>query len=269
MPTVSLNGAEIYYEERGSGSAVLFIHGMCGNASVWDGQVDRLAGRFRCVAYDRRGHSRSTLGDVRQRTVELHGDDAASLIGRLGLAPCLLVGSSGGARVATDVVLRYPELLRGAVLSEPPLFALDPAGAERVQAELRPRLQESMAAGGDRAAVDAFFAHLCPGLWHAIGEERRELYRANAGELMADLQMPTYQVRQEDLAAVRVPCLVIRGDESHPVLMRIADQLAAGIRDAVLVELQGSGHVTYAERPEKFAEAVESFAARLMGVPPG
>ena len=269
MPNISLNGAEIYYEEHGSGPPILLIHGMCGNASVWDGQVERLSDHFRCVAYDRRGHSRSTLGDVQQRTVELHGDDAAALIGRLGLASCLVVGSSGGARVATDLVLRYSDLLRGAVLSEPPLFALDSAGAEQVQAELRPRLQQAMAAGGARAAVDAFFAHLCPGLWRAIDEERRDLYRANAGELLADLQMPAYPVGQEELAAVRVPCLVIRGGESHPVLMRIADRLAAGIPDAVLVELQGSGHVTYAERPEKFAEAVQSFAARLMGVSAG
>lgn len=269
MPTVSLNGADVYYEERGSGPPVLFIHGMCGNANVWDGQVDRLAGRFRCVAYDRRGHSRSSLGDVEQRTVELHGDDAATLIRALGLTPCLLVGSSGGARVALDVVLRYPELLRGAVLSEPPLFALDPTGAAQFQAEVRPRLQQAMAAGGPRAAVDAFFEYVCPGLWRAIDEKRREVYRANAGELMPDLQMPPYRVGRDDLAGVRVPCLVVKGDRSHPVLMRIADRLAEGIPGAELVPLRGSGHVTYAEQPAAFADAVRAFAARLDGVPGG
>jgi pimeloyl-ACP methyl ester carboxylesterase len=238
---------------------------MCGNANVWDGQVDRLSDRFRCVAYDRRGHSRSALGDVEQRTVEMHGDDAAALIRALGLAPCLLVGSSGGARVALDVVLRSPELLRGAVLSEPPLFALDPAGAAEVQAALRPRLQQALAAGGPRAAVDAFFDYMCPGLWRAIDEARREGYRANAGELLPDLQMPSYQVGLDDLARVRVPCLVIRGDGSHPALMRIAGLLAAGLPGAELVELRQSGHVTYAEQPAAFAAAVRAFASRHAG----
>jgi 3-oxoadipate enol-lactonase len=265
MPIVSLNGADIHFRARGSGPPVLFVHGMCGDADVWDDQVDRLAGRFRCVTYDRRGHSRSSLGDVQQRTVELHGDDAAALIRALGLGPCLLVGSSGGARVALDVVLRYPELLRGAVLSEPPLFALDPAGAARVQAELRPDLQRALAAGGPRAAVDAFFQYMCPGLWLAIGEGQRDRYRANASELLPDLQMPPYRVSRDDLAGVRVPCLVLRGDRSHPVLMRIADQLAAGLPGAELVELRRSGHVTYAEQPAAFAGAVRTFAARLDG----
>ena len=161
MPTVLLNGADVHYQERGAGPPVLFVHGMCGDAEVWE---DRLAGRFRCVAYDRRGHSRSSLGDVQQRTVGLHADDAAALIRVLGLAPCLLVGSSSGARVGLDVARRYPELLAGAVLSEPPLFALDPAGGAALRAALGPALQRALAAGGPRAAVDAFFAFMCPGL---------------------------------------------------------------------------------------------------------
>jgi 3-oxoadipate enol-lactonase len=262
MPTMSLNGAEIHYEERGSGPAALFVHGMCGNANVWDDQVERLAGRFRCVTYDRRGHTRSSLGKIAQRTVELHGDDAAALIRALDLTPCLLVGSSGGARVAVDVVLRYPELLSGAVLSEPPLFALDPAAGPEFQAELGPILQHALAAGGPRAGVDAFFEHVCPGLWRSIDDERREIYRANAGELLPDLQMPLYRVGADDLARVRVPCLVVRGDRSHPALMGIADRLAAGIPGAELVELRESGHVTYAEQPEAFADAVRAFGVR-------
>src|SRR5919201_4469288 len=145
MPTIPVNGTELYYQERGAGPAILFVHGMCGFAEVWDDQVGRLAADFRCVAYDRRGHGRSRLGDVQQRTVELHADDAAGLIRALGLAPCLLVGSSGGARVGLDVVRRYPELLSGAVLSEPPVFALDPAGGAQVMAELKPALQAAMA----------------------------------------------------------------------------------------------------------------------------
>lgn len=267
MPSIPVNGTDLYYEERGSGRPVLFMHGMCGFAEVWNDQVDRLSADFRSVTYDRRGHSRSPLGDTAQRTVELHADDAAGLIRALDLAPCLLVGSSGGARVALDVVRRYPELLSGAALSEPPVFALDPAGGAEVMADLKPALQAAMESGGPPAAVDAFFDYMCPGLWHAIDERRRDLYRANAGELLPDLQMPPYQVTPGDLAEVRVPCLVLKGDRSHPSLMRIADTIGRSIPGAELVELRGSGHVTYAEQPGAFAAAVRAFATRRGGVP--
>ena len=126
-----------------------------------------------------------------------------------------------------------------------------------------------MATGGPRAAVDAFFEFVCPGLWAGIVEDRRDSYRANAGELLSDLQMPPYHVTAGDLANVQVPSLVIRGDRSHPALMRIADRLAEGVPEAELLELRGSGHVTYFEQPDPFADAVTAFVARRVSVPAG
>ncbi len=269
MPAVPVNGTELYYEHAGAGHNLLFIHGMCGHAGVWQDQVRRLSPRFRCTAYDRRGHTRSPLGEITERTVELHADDAAGLIRALDLAPCLLVASSGGARVGLDVVRRYPELLSGAVLSEPPVFALDPEGAQAMIAELKPTIGQAMDAGGPRAAVDAFFEYMCPGLWKTLDEPRKDTYRDNHPELLGDLQMPPYQITREDLNVIQVRCCIIRGAESLPVLRNIAAILAQEIPRALFVEFQGSGHVTYAEQPERFAQTVEDFANRLGVLPAG
>lgn len=266
MAEAKINGTTLYYEDTGEGTALLFIHGMCGDASVWADQVARLAPRFRCVAYDRRGHSRSPLGEITQRTVALHADDAAQLIGTLGLAPCVLVGSSGGARVALDIVRRYPELLAGAVLSEPPVFDLVPeGGAAAFVGRIRPVVEAAMARGGPEAAVDAFFGMICPGLWAALPEARRAVpYRANARELFGDLSMPAYSVTRADLARISRPCLIVRGSQSDPALRRVAGVLAENIPGSQLVELEGSGHVTYFERPAAFAEAVETFVRGVL-----
>jgi pimeloyl-ACP methyl ester carboxylesterase len=260
---MQINGTELYYQERGSGPSVLFVHGMCGDADVWDDQIRRLSSQFRCVAYDRRGHTRSLLGDVEQRSVQLHADDAAALIEALDLAPCMLVGSSGGARIGVDVVRRYGRLLGGAVLSEPPLFALDPEDAADFVNALKPRIEAAMPRGGARAAVDAFFDYVCPGLWRQLDEAHREPYRANATELFGDLQMPAYDITVADLENIKVPSLIVTGTDSHPVFRRVAHLLAERIPGADLVELTGSGHVTYVERPVDFARSVEEFSARL------
>ena len=79
--------------------------------------------------------------------------------------------------------------------------------------------------------------------------------------------MPPYQITPDELARMAVPCLVVRGDRSHPVLMRIADRLAAGLPGAALVRLDACGHVTYAEQPAAFAAAVQAFAAAPPGAP--
>jgi pimeloyl-ACP methyl ester carboxylesterase len=264
---VPVNGTQLYYLDTGPPTdahpALLFIHGMCGFADVWLDQIARLSPHFRCVAYDRRGHTRSPLGEVAQRTVALHTDDAAGLIQALRLAPCVLVTSSGGARIGLDVMRRSQHLLAGAVLSEPPVLSLVPESGAAFATALRPLIEQAVAAGGPRAAVDAFFDFVCPGLWHCLDETRRDRYRDNHAELFGDLGMPRYEVSPEDLAAISVPCRVVRGDASHPVFREIAQILSANIPGAGLVEVSGSGHVTYAEQPEAFAKAVLDFALPL------
>ena len=262
MTTVHIDDTTLYYERNGHGPAMLFVHGMCGHADVWADQADRLSDRYTCVRYDRRGHTRSNRGDA-PLSVARHADDAAALIRTLDLAPCLLVGSSSGAVIALDVARRHGDLLRGVVLSEPPLFSLDPDAGRALMGELAPRVEAAMAVGGPPAAVDAFFAAICPGLWSQLDETRKDRYRANAGIGFADLRAPSLDVTASDLAAVTLPTLVIAGDTSHPALRSIAHRLAAALADARFIELADCGHVTYAEQPDMFARAVAAFASEL------
>ncbi len=262
MPTIEANGTTLYYERSGNGPAILFVHGMCGHADVWTDQAKRFSDRYLCVRYDRRGHSRSAWGDGTISTA-VHADDAAALIERLGLAPCLLVGSSGGALIGVDVVLRHGHLLRGAVFSEPPLFSLDPEASGLAMAELKRQLEEAMTTGGLRAGIDAFFSYVCPGLWSAIDESRKDRYRANADVGFTDLRSQPLAIGPADLSSATIPALVLSGSTSHPALRSVARRLAAALPDARFVELEGSGHVTYAERPDDFAHAVSVFAAEV------
>ena len=264
MPTIDINDTTLHYERTGKGPAMLFVHGMCGDAEVWADQARRFSDRFTCVRYDRRGHSRSARGNTTISDA-LHADDAAALIEALELGPCLLVGSSGGAAIGVEVALRHGHLLQGAVFSEPPLFSLDPAAAQVVMRDLAPLVEQAIATGDRRAFVDAFFALMCPGLWSIIDEPRKDRYRANADIGLADLRSPSLEVAPADLSAVTVPALIIAGTTSHPSLVSVAHGLAAALPDARLVELEGSGHVTYAERPDDFANAVSVFAAELNG----
>jgi len=262
---VRANGAVMYAEQAGEGPSVVFVHGMCGDARVWGDQVDLLSSRFRCTTYDRRGHTRSPRTDATD-TVELHADDLAGVIGALDLAPTIVVGSSGGARVALDLIRRHPSLVRGAVLSEPPVGALAPDAFPALIADVAPAVKQAADAGDPRGAVDAFFQAVCPGLWSRIDEQAKDRYRDNAPMLFADLGMPPLQITRHDVEAIRVPTLVLAGTHSHPALFAAANALARWLPDARYLELD-CGHVTYAERPREFARAVTTFAGELAGLP--
>jgi pimeloyl-ACP methyl ester carboxylesterase len=258
---VKANGTTLYTEQDGDGPSLVFVHGMCGDARVWEDQVTRLRDRYRCTTYDRRGHTRSPRTEVVE-SVELHADDLASLITTLDLAPTIVVGSSGGGRVALDLIRRYPQLVRGAVLSEPAAGALAPEAFAAMVDSVKQRLQAAAETGGPRAAVDAFFEAICPGLWAGIDESRKDRYRHNAPMLFADLGMATYEITRQDIERIAVPSLVIAGTHSHPALREAAHNLARWLPDARYLELE-CGHVTYAEQPADFAHAVSTFAGEF------
>lgn len=263
MATVNVNGTTLYYEGQGSGPSMLFIHGMAGFAGVWAEQMSRLSDQFRCVAYDRRGHSRSPEGNVTQESVELHADDAAALIRVLNLAPVILVASSGGARISIDVLRRYPELVRGAALSEPPVFALSPSIAADFMSQVKPAVEKALASDKPQAAVDAFFQIIDPAFWNSAPDERKTIYRANLPAMLADLQQPLYQLTRANLGRINRPCLMMYGSASVKWFVEIAKIVADAIPNCRLVELAGAGHATYASRPAEFAAAVRDFALSL------
>lgn len=261
MPTVDVNGTTLYYERSGQGPAILFVHGAFGDADNWAYQEARLSDRYTCVRYDRRSYSRSPRGDG-PLSVAVHADDAAGLIEALDLAPCVVVGSSAGATVAVDLVRRHPRLARGVVLCEPPLFSLDPAAGQAAMAELSPVIDEAMALGSERDAVEAFASFAFPQGWAILDEERRNRLRDNAEAGFAEVQSPPLAIGPEDLSSIGVPALVVTGTKSHPSMRAVSRRLAAGLPDARFVEIE-SGHVPYLEVPDTFAHTVSVFAAEL------
>lgn len=263
MSTVEVNGTTLYWQEAGHGPHLLFVHGMAGFADVWSDQMTRLGDAFHTVAYDRRGHTRSPRGEVTRESVELHADDAAALIRALDLTPVVLVGSSGGARISIDLLRRYPELVQGAVLSEPPLFALSPTIADEFMAAVKPAVGHALDGDDPSSALDAFFSLIDPVFWAGAPEQRKQAYRANLPAMLADLQMPTYQVTTADLARIARPCLVLYGSASLPWFQDLTRIVAGAIPHSQLKELVGAGHATYATRPAEFAQAVREFATSL------
>lgn len=85
--------------------------------------------------------------------------------------------------------------------------------------------------------------------------------------LAADLRQPPFTVTREDLAAVHLPILAIAGSDSDAFLKATPRVIAAAVPSARLLELSPCGHVTYAEQPDAFADAVRTFASSVFAGP--
>jgi len=123
-------GARIYYEVRGSGPLLLMIPGGPADAGVFADLAALLADRYTVVPYDPRGNSRSVLdGPPEDQRMDVHGDDAATLLAQLSGQPAYVLGSSGGAQIGLNLAARYPERVHTLIAHEPPCLELLPDAA--------------------------------------------------------------------------------------------------------------------------------------------
>jgi pimeloyl-ACP methyl ester carboxylesterase len=128
--TLKVPGATLYFEVRGSGPVLLCIPGGPTDAGMFSDLGGRLADRYTVVAYDPRGHSRSTLdGEPEDIPVALHAEDAAAILAAVDDEPAYVYGSSGGGTIGLELVARHPDLVRTLVAHEAPVMELLPDAA--------------------------------------------------------------------------------------------------------------------------------------------
>jgi pimeloyl-ACP methyl ester carboxylesterase len=250
-------GASIYHEVRGSGPSVLFIAGATGDGGHFQRVAEILSDEFTVVTYDRRANSRSPHPEGWESTsTEEQSDDAAGLIEALDIAPAAIFGASVGAIIGLDLVIRYPELVRGAILQEPPMTA-GISNAEEVLGALQQVIDGGMQRGGPRGGCEAFLRFVAGDeAFEALDPKLRERLLAN-GEIFLGTEigvMEAYQPDEATLAAVEVPVRVMVGAESAPFFAEMAQWLAGRLN--VEVERLPGGHTPYFDRPEEMAQTL-------------
>ena len=266
MLSVTANGRQIAYRVAGNGDPILLINGTGESGATWDGQMQRLASRWKCVAIDNRDSGDSTYVDGAYTPADM-ARDAAGVIDALALGPCHVVGYSLGGATAQELALARPDVVRSLVLLS--TWARSDAwfaGQMRNWQAIR------------RAHVDderAFLTALEPWLFApaTFAERARieEIWR-HAGEIETP-QKPEGWIRQCDadiahdaaarLGDVRAPALVIVGADDICTPPRYSAELCALLPDARLVTIENTAHCAVFEDPGAVAGAIEDFLAHV------
>jgi pimeloyl-ACP methyl ester carboxylesterase len=220
MPTVEGAGVELAYEDSGAdGPAVVLVHGMAADRSVWGRGIDGA----RTIAYDRRGYGGSGAPEPYERTtVPEQAEDLVALLRATGAAPALAAAADFGALVVLDVVQRHPGVLRGAVLVGPPVFQLAARALEPLAAE-RQALEEALREGGRELAVERWLQARGAAAGDRLVRARRDVvgFFADYG---GQASLP---VTRRELRALDVPLVVLDPPVAPPHLRDASDALAA------------------------------------------
>jgi pimeloyl-ACP methyl ester carboxylesterase len=262
---IEVNGIQVYYERRGTGPTVLCIAGATGDAGHFSQIADRLSDEYTVITYDRRGNSRSS-GSPGWRTTSAseQADDAAALLRAINLSRVTIFGTSSGAIIGLNLLLRYPDRVRGAILHEPPLFAAlaDPPA---VLDALRPIIEGGMVTGGSRGAVEAFVRMVAgDAVFESLSSNLRERM-LNNGDTLFQTEfgvLEAYRPDHEQLSRVGRPVAVLAGTETMPFMLEASAWLANAL-NAPLETLPG-GHAPYLACPGETAESLRSLLRRLI-----
>jgi pimeloyl-ACP methyl ester carboxylesterase len=270
MAAAKVNGVRLFYELTGTGAVPLvLVHGSWDSHHDWSLVVPRLADSFRVLTYDRRGHSKSERptgqGSVREDVADL-----VALIEHLGLVPAWVVGNSFGASITLRLADARPDLFRGLIAHEPPLFSLlgdDPALAPLL-AEVNLRIGavvERIASGDHAGAAEQFVetVALGPGTWAQVPPEVRQTLIENAPTFLDEASDP--EQLAFDLEWIREfsqPALLTLGDQSPPTFAPVVAKLAEALPRVEVVTLPGAGHVPHATHPDAYVEAIIAFTRK-------
>lgn len=232
MPYVEGAGVALHYRSRGEGAAVLVVHAMASDALVWEPALEQLAAAgLRAVALDRRGYGDSGAPQpYAATTVQEQAEDAAALLRAVcpDGSPALLAGDGFGALVVLELLVRRPDMVRGAVLAEPPLYAFVPAATPAL-ADERTLLEQGLRDGGRAAAIRAWLAE--EGV--AADGPRADRAVAAAQGFFADYAgRASWSPSRRELRAIDVPVAVVTGESSAPHVVAAADAVAELVPEA-------------------------------------
>lgn len=269
MPTASVDGLDLYYEEHGAGFPLLLSHEFADDYRGWEPQVRYFARHYRVITYNNRGYPPSTVPDdptaySQERLVE----DLKALLDHLGIERAHICGLSMGGYVALVFALTYPERCASAVVAGCGTGSNDPEAFRANARELIARIEEQgmagFAASYGRGPARLPFLRKDPLGWRAF-HDRLAAHSARGSALIfgnVQLKRPTVYDWQERLDAARVPLLVMTGDEDEPCLLPSLF-IKHHARGAGLAVLPDTGHALNLEEPARFNALVHDFLSRV------
>jgi 3-oxoadipate enol-lactonase len=264
MPVTGVGEIALGYERSGAGQPLLLIMGMGGSALHWgEPFLEPLRRDFEVVVYDHRGVGASSPLDGPITIAQL-AEDAAGLLGALGIDSAHVVGISMGGMVAQELALAHPERVRTLTLG------CTYCGGERsslTAPEVRQRLMQAMMSGDrERALRTAFDVNVSAAMasdaeayarFLAISRQRAVAVPV----LMAQMQACIAHDASARLAGLTMPTLVVHGADDRILPVENGRLIASLIPHSRLEILEGVGHLFFWEQADRSAELVRTHAA--------
>lgn len=262
--SVEVGGTRIAYTLAGAGRPLLFIHGYPLGRSLWRPQVEALASSAVVIAPDLRGHGDSAA-PAGEYSMDLLADELHGLLAALKIdQPVVLCGLSMGGYIALAYYRKFSAGVAGLVL------AATRVGADSAEGKAnRERTAALAVEAGVPAVVDAMLPKmLAPDTYtqnpDLVRQVRDLMLRTSLNGVLGDLAgMRNRPDSTPTLPEIRVPVLIIHGQQDQLIPPGEAQNTLSGVPSATLALIDRAGHLPNLEQPDTFNQAITNFLKSL------
>ncbi len=261
MPTLPVNGTELYYELHGPEDAEVLVlsNGVLMSTASWGLQTPVLSKYYRLLLYDCRGMWKSAHPKG-PYTMELHADDLAGLLEALHIETAHVAGISYGAEVSMAFALKYPQRVRTLFLS---------SAVSESEPVLRGFIETWAAAARSRDPQRLFEVSYMLNFSDAyIAANRAAIEGATSRYAQLDMDAVLELLDcfgrlaiTADLHRITAPTLVLVGEDDILKPRKYSERIAHEIPGAELVIVPGAGHAICLEKPAIFNALLLGFLA--------
>jgi len=273
---LTVDGRVVHYAAAGDEHApqtLVLIHGFPLGVRMWEPQLTRLglllnepaaASRWRLLAPSLPGYDGSD--SVAQPSMDDYASHVLAFLDHQGVATAVVAGLSMGGYVAFALLRQAARRVTGLVLAD------TRSGVDSEQGRAgRNRMIEMVTAGGARAAADDLIPNLVGpttmGTRPDVIAALRQMIEAQPPAAIVD-STRAMLARQDAgplLPSLRLPALVLVGEEDTMTPPEESERISAALPGATLVRVPRAGHMSNMENPEPFNDAVRGFLQRIAG----
>lgn len=253
-------------DHAGEGEFVILMHGIGGNRTNWTEQVAALSEHFHVVAWDARGYGGS---DDYEGELDFHdfAHDLARVLDHFGVEKAHVSGLSMGGRISQVFYSLYPERVK--TLSLIATFAgFDDFSEAEKQKFVDLRLTPLVEGGKEVSDIAPVVAKTLVGP-HATEAQYQQLVESMSNlhkeSYIKTVRSTTMFDQNEALESIRVPTLLVFGEDDSLTSPEIGQEMASKIRDCEYTVIPRAGHLINLEQPELFTERLLEFLLRHRG----
>lgn len=265
------DGVRLYFEETGAGHPVIFVHEFAGDLRSYEPQMRHFGKQYHAIAFNARGYPPSDVPeDVSSYSQARAADDILSVLDGIGKEKAHIVGLSMGGFATLHFGIRHPGRALSLCIGGCG-YGAEPEKRETFRREAA-LVAETIRKGDMRSFAEKYaygptrvqfqnkdprgFAEFKAGL-----AEHSAVGSANTQEGIQK-ERPSLYTLVDELRRIRVPTLIVTGDEDWPCLQP-ALMMKQNIESAALVVLPNTGHAVNIEEPDEYNRIVGHFLSQV------